>query len=69
MLDTVSVSTGATKMRVMDVAPDKDWEDGATAFLFPLPDPVGSNSKAAQSPLAMHPGLIIFCSTLQQLYK
>lgn len=39
MLDTVSVSTGATKMRVMDVAPDKDWEDGATAFLFPLPDP------------------------------
>ena len=44
MLDTVSVSTGATKMRVMDVAPDKDWEDGATAFLFPLPDPVGSIS-------------------------
>ena len=24
MLDTVSVSTGATKIRVMDVAPDKD---------------------------------------------
>ena len=64
MLDTVSVSTGATKIRVMDVAPDKDWEDGATAFLFPLPDPVGSSSPR-HAPGTDH----LFCSTLQQLLK